>query len=178
MRTRGLTSALFCLIVGAPAAWGQGPQGNPPQPPARPAYPQETPEAAFKSFFLAMALGDEAALKALTIPVEGVEWLLIGDKVPPARAEEFRKMVVEPMVLTRLKPGDELKMPNGRVLRIEPERVTDDRAVLMMKGGPIPTDLYRVGGAWKVNPTPIIAGRKIADAARRRAEGAKKQEVK
>src|SRR5258708_21938280 len=107
MMPRRLMTALFCLIVAAPAARGQAqaPQGNPPQPPARPAYPQETPEAAFKSFFLAMALGDEAALKALTIPVEGLEWLLIGDKVPPARAQEVRQTVVEPMVLTRLKPG-------------------------------------------------------------------------
>ena len=82
------------------------------------------------------------------------------------------------MVLTRLKAGDEVKLPNGRIVRISPEQVTDDHAVLMMKGGPIPTDLHRVAGAWRVDPGPIIAGRKAADAARRRAEEAKKQEVK
>lgn len=180
-RTARLTSALIFLIVAAPAARGQGqgqpPQDNPPQPSAGPAYAQDTPEAAFKSFFLAMALGDEMAMKRLTVPVEGFEWLLKGDRVPPERAEEFRKLVMESMMLTRLKAGDEVKLPNGRVVRIAPEQVTEDRAVLMMKGGPIPTDLHRVAGTWRVDPRPVIAGRKAADAARRQAE-AKAQEVK
>ncbi len=125
-----------------------------------------------------MALGDEAALKAVTIPATGFEWLLRGDHVPPAQAEEFRKAVVDRLRRRRqFLAGDEVNAAwnSGAPIKIAPEQVTDDRAVLTMQGGPIPTNLHRVMGAWRVDPRPIIAGRRAADAARRRAEEAKKK---
>jgi hypothetical protein len=65
-------------------------------------------------------------------------------------------------------------MAGGRVITILPEQVSERRAVLLAEGSPIPTDLRRVEGVWKIDATPIIAGRMAADAARRRAAEAKK----
>jgi hypothetical protein len=179
MRTRSIGAVLACLLVVAPVAWAQGqaqpPQANPPQAPAKPAYAQDTPESAMKSFFVAMALGDEAGLKAIALPAEGFEYLLMGQHVPPDQVGALRK-AVEAMTFKRLKAGDEVKLPNGQTLKIDPEQVSEDRAVLMIEGGPVPTDLYRVGGVWKVDARPVIAGRKAAAEARRRAEEAKKKQ--
>jgi hypothetical protein len=176
MRTLAITTALWGLIVAAPAVRAQQqapPQGNPAPAPANPAFPQDTPEAAFKSLLVAMALGDEAALQRLTLPDEEFAYLLKGDHLKPEQADLLRKEV-EKMVLKRLKAGDEVKLPNGQVLKIAPEEVTDTRAVILPPGPPLPLFAYRDNAEWKLDARPIIAGRKAAEAARRNAEAKKK----
>jgi hypothetical protein len=177
MRTPRIRTALFCFVVAASSARGQqqqAPRADPPQAPAKPAYAQDTPESAFKSLLVAMAVGDEAALGKLALPDEEFAYLLAGDHIAPDQAEGFRKAVVDKIVLKRLKAGDEVKLPNGQVLKVAPEEVTEDRAVILPQGPPLPLFAYRDKADWKLDARPIIAGRKAADAARRAAEAKKK----
>jgi hypothetical protein len=177
MTTFAIRTALWGLIVAAPAVQAQQqppPQGNPAPAPANPAFPQDTPEAAFKSLLVAMALGDEAAVRRLALPDEEFAYLLAGDHLKPEQADALRKHA-EKIVLKRLKAGDEVKLPNGQVLKIAPEEVTNTRAVIVPEGGPpLPLFAYRDNADWKLDARPIIAGRKAAEAARRNAEAKKK----
>ncbi len=170
MRTLVVGTALSCLVLVTSAARAQAPPTDAPKEPARPAYLQDTPEAAFRSLLLAMAVGDEPALRRLALPDEDFAFLLKGDHVPPDQAENFRKAVVEKVVLRRLKAGDEVKLPGGRVLKVAPEEVTENRAVLLPEGPPLPLFAYRFKEGWMLDVRPVIAGRKAAEAARRAAE--------
>ena len=124
---------------------------------------------------LAMAVGDEPALRRLALPDEDFAFLVKGDTSQPIKLDAFRKEVVEKVVLRRLKAGDEVKLPNGRVLKIVPAAVTGDRAVLLPAAPPpLPLFAYRSKEGWMLDARPIIAGRKAADAARRSAEEKKK----
>jgi hypothetical protein len=60
-------------------------------------------------------------------------------------------------------------LAGNRKLKVRPEEVTAERAVLLPEGAPIPNRLQRVDGRWRVDATPIIAGRKAAEAARKKA---------
>jgi hypothetical protein len=144
------------------------------QEPAKPKFPQDSPETAFRSFNLAMLAQDEAALKALTLPAEGFEWLLKGQRIPADKIDEIRPSL-EKMEIKRLKAGDKVVLPGNREFTIRTEQVGPDRAVLSTFGSPIPTNVQKVDGVWKVDVRPVIAGRKAADAARKKAEAAKKK---
>ncbi len=170
MRTLVVGIALSCLVFASYVAGAQEPGKDTPKEPARPAYAQDTPDAAFRSLLLAMAVGDEPALRRLVLPDDEFAFLLSGDHIPPDQVENFRKAVVEKVALTRLKAGDEVKLLGGRVLKIAPEEVSENRAVLLPQGPPLPLFAYRFKEGWMLDARPIIAGRKAADAARRAAE--------
>jgi hypothetical protein len=130
----------------------------------------DSPERAFKEFVLAMMCGEESRLKATMLPAEGMEVLVRPNPIPPEKLDEFRKGMVDGMVIKRLKAGDEFTLPGGKVIKIQPEQVTADRVVLVPEGAPVPTDVHRVKGVWKVDARPIIAARRAAAAARKKAE--------
>ncbi len=136
--------------------------------------PLETPEGTFKELVVAIATQDEKTLRALILPTEGIEWLLKGRKVQPNELADFRRVVVDPMTFTRLKPGDQLALPGGKTIIIQPEQPDTERVVLLPKGSAVPTDFYKVAGAWKADARAFIAGRRAADAAKKKAEAAKK----
>jgi hypothetical protein len=166
MRTKGLSLLVIAISVAilVLAALGQGAKRKPAQ---------DTPEDAYRAFLLALAAQDEDALRELTLAADGFEWLLRGERIPRERMGES-ELGSKTLGLRRLHPGDTVTMAGGRVITILPEQVSERRAVLLAEGSPIPTDLRRVDGVWKVDATPIIAGRMAADAARRRAAEAKK----
>lgn len=132
----------------------------------------DTPEAALRSFMLAMVTHDEPALKALTLPVpdSDLAWLLKGEAVPAGELEQARAFF-STMKIQSLKPGDRVDLPGGRTITVRPTEVTDTRAVLMTEGAPLPTRVQKFQGRWRVDARPIIAGRKAADAARKKKAG-------
>jgi hypothetical protein len=108
-----------------------------------------------------MMTKDEATLRAVTVPTEDFEWLLRGSPVPPEEVEKFKaQMARQP--IRALKPGDEITLPGNRKATVTPQAVTADKAMLLLEGHPLPYQLRRVDGRWRVDADPIIAGRKAA----------------
>jgi hypothetical protein len=166
MRTKGLSLLVIAISVAilVLAALGQAAKRRPAQ---------DTPEAAYRSFLVALAAEDEDSLRDLTLDADGFEWLLRGGRIPRERLGES-EAGAKTLGLRRLHAGDTITMAGGRVITIQPEQVSERRAVLIAEGAPLPTDLRRVDGVWKVDATPIITGRIAAESARRRIEAAKK----
>jgi hypothetical protein len=131
-----------------------------------------TPEAAWRSFVIAMLSRDEATLKTVALPADGIEWLVKGE-LPPADALPQIREHIAKLPIRRLIPGDRFTLPRGRVIIVEPEEVGPERAVIVPEGDPFPTRLHRVAGHWKVDARPVIAARKAADAAKKKAESRK-----
>jgi hypothetical protein len=168
---RTFALALSLVILNGPAlAQAPAPKAE-PKPASQGTQATEfpnTPEGAFKTFFMTMVKGDEAALREVTLPAEDFEYLLKGEHLPPDKIAEFRGMV-EKMEIRRLKPGDKVNLPGGKVAVVQPEEVTEDRAVVLQEGSPIPTRCQKVKGRWRVDARPVIAGRRAAEQARKRA---------
>ncbi len=128
-----------------------------------------TPEDALRTFVLAMANRDEPALRAITLPVQGLEWLMAGQAAPPGVLKDLREKLARP-VFRSLKPGDRVTLPGGNVVVIKAEEVGPDRALVIPEGASLPTRVRMVEGHWKVDPSAVIASRKAAEAARQSAE--------
>ncbi len=148
-----------------------------PAPVEKVEYPQNTPEAAYHSFHVALVAGDAEALRrlALPLPKEDLAWLLNGEHLSRADSARLHRAIAGEHGLKRLAAGDELTLPGGVRFPIRPEQVGDDRTVLLPDDSPIPTDLRRVDGLWRVDARPIVAGRKAADADRRAREEAEQK---
>jgi hypothetical protein len=129
----------------------------------------ETPEDAFRTFMVAVLTHDEATLREIALPADGFEWLLSGQAAPASAAAAMKEQLAR-QPIRRLKAGERINLPRGRTMAVGAEEVGPDRAVLLPEGEPIPTRLQKVQGHWKVDARPIIAGRKAADAARRKAQ--------
>jgi hypothetical protein len=127
-----------------------------------------TPEEAFRTFLIAMVTKDEATLRSVTLPTDEFDWLLKGQALPADRIEDFKAQVAR-QPIRALKPGEVISLPGNRKMTVQPEEVTADRAVLLPEGAPLPNRLQKVDGRWRVDATPIIAGRKAAESARKKA---------
>jgi hypothetical protein len=130
-----------------------------------------TPEQALRTFLVAMMTKDETTLREVTVPTDDFDWLLKGQAVPAEHVEEFKAQMARQPIRT-LKPGDEFTLPGNRKMTIQASEVTADRAILVPEGAPVPNRVRKVDGRWRVDATPIIAGRKAADAARKKAADA------
>ncbi len=138
---------------------------------ARPPLPDATPEDALRSFMIAITMKDEAALRAITVPDRELDWLLRGPPPPPEVVEQMRTAAAESK-FKRLKPGDPIKLPpQGRAALVRPEEVTEARAMLLPERSRFPIALQKIDGHWKVDARPIVAARKAADAAQKKAQG-------
>jgi hypothetical protein len=146
------------------------PDARAPAGVARPMLPDATPEDALRTFMVAAVAHDEAALREITLPDRELVWLLRGQPAPAQAVERMRALAAD-MKIKRLKPGDRLKLPQGRVAVVTPEQVTEDRALVLPEGAPEPVRLQRVEGHWKVDARPAIDAVKAAAAAQQKARG-------
>ncbi len=153
-------------MKGRPGITAEGEAAAGPLPAA------DTPEAALRSCMLAMITHDEPALKALTLPVpdSDLAWLLKGEAVPAGEIEQARAFF-STMKIRTLQPGDRVELEGGRTITVRPSEVDDSHAVLMSEGAPLPTRVQKLRSRWRVDARPIIAGRKAADAARKKKDG-------
>lgn len=163
--------------AGAMAKAGPTPKGHTgamaKAPPigARPPLKDATPEEALRTFLVAMVDQDESTLRAIALDDRDLSWLARGER-PPAEVVEKIRSSVAALRFKRLRPGDQFKLgPQGRVAVVGKAEVTEDRAVLLPEGSPLPTRLQRIDGHWKVDARPIIAARKAAAAAQQKAKG-------
>jgi hypothetical protein len=124
----------------------------------------KTPEDAYRTFMMAVFAADEKTLRAVTLPATDFDVLLAGEEPPIRSIKEMKQMVLK-IPLERLKVGDLVKLPRNKSMVIRANEVGPDRAVLLGENEPIPWRLRRVDGHWKVDPAPLIAGRKAAQKA-------------
>lgn len=132
---------------------------------------QGTPVEALRTFLVAMMMKDEATLRKVTLPTDDFDMLLKG-QAPPAGQEKAIRQEMAKMPIKALKPGDSFEIPGrtgARKATVRPEEVGQDKAVLLPAGAPLPTRMERVDGRWMVDARPVIAGRKAAEAARKKA---------
>jgi hypothetical protein len=118
-----------------------------------------TPEDALKTFLLALAAHDGAALRAVALPDAELDLLLQGSPTPPEKLA-LLKAQLEEKPMNRLNAGDPVRMPDGESRVIKPADVREGRVVLWAAGEPLPSRLENVGGQWKVFARPFIAARK------------------
>lgn len=164
---RFLSSLTFEAVVRAHYARmkaGPGAVRRPDRLEARTYVPvtDETPEAALKTFVLAVAACDEATLRAVTQSDAELARLL---RRPPASPEALarRRARLDQIVMKRLKPGDTATMADGRSRTLRPDDVRGGHVVIWPEGSSYATELENVGGHWKVVVRPFIAARKAAE---------------
>ncbi len=142
-----------------------------PMPPVQVA--DATPEQALRTFLLATAAQDEAALGAVALPAEGLDKLLEGTPLAPALFAAARRYFAT-LPIKVLKAGDEFTLPATKKKQdVPPDEVAEDRAVLLPKDAPLPTRLRKVEGRWKVDAQPLIEARKAAESPRARSKSKK-----
>ena len=139
-----------------------------PRSGAREKIADRTPEDALRTFVYAMAVRDEPTLRAITLPVEGFEWLMAGQAAPAGLIQELKEKLAQ-QTFRSLKAGDKFTLFQGQDVVVKAEDVGPDRALLLPEGASLPTRLQKVDGHWKVDPSGVIAGLKAAEAARRNA---------
>ena len=152
----------------------QTPKGSQAASPSKDTKPTlaESPENALRDFLVALMFKDEKAIRARVLSLEGVEWLLAG-KAPPADQAKAVRASMARMPIRVLKPNETIEVPargGSRKITVQPEETEADRAVLLPEGAPVPTRMRQVKGRWKVDASPIVAARKAAAEARRKAE--------
>ncbi len=128
----------------------------------------KTPEDALRTFMMAMAAADEKTLRAVTLPNNDLDVLLTGE-APPFGGVKEMKQQIQKMKIERLKEGDRVNMPGNKVHIVRVTEVGRDRAALLPEDAPFPTRLRLVSGHWKVDAGPVIAARKAASSASRKA---------
>ena len=94
---------------------------------------------------------------------------MAGQAAPASVIKELEEKLAQ-QTFRSLKAGDKFTLPQGQVVVVKAEDVGADRALLLPQGASLPTRLQKVEGHWKVDPSGVIAGRKAAEAVRRKAE--------
>ncbi|WP_435021929.1 hypothetical protein TA3x_002636 [Tundrisphaera sp. TA3] len=150
---------------------GQAPKDDPAASTDRPRA--ETPEATLRAFMDAMIARDEPRLRDLALPDDDLHYLLKTATKPNLLQVTVARRKIAQVPIRALTAGEivEIPTPGGKkLLVVGPDEVSDTAAFLLMEGNPVPTRIRKVDGRWKVDARPMIAGRKAAEAARKRPD--------
>ena len=90
----------------------------PPRSGARAKIADRTPEDAFRTFVYAMAVRDEPTLRAITLPVEGFEWLMAGQAAPASVIKELEEKLAQ-QTFRSLKAGEKFTLPRGQAVVVK-----------------------------------------------------------
>ena len=124
-----------------------------------------SPEDSVRNFLLAMLERNEKELRKWSLPHKDWDILLAGNR-PPQEALKQIKSAFKNIPIKRLKVGDRVALPGGRTMTVDESRVNENWRLLQLENDPLPWTLVNKEGEWKVDPSPIIAARKAAAAAR------------
>ncbi|MEZ6061101.1 MAG: hypothetical protein R3C19_12115 [Planctomycetaceae bacterium] len=122
----------------------------------------DSPAGVVRRFLLAMAKRDLTELEEVALPDADLSLLVKNDAVSDAQLEE-----IGAIQFSFLHLGDEVAVPTSKgpeSVVMDKNRINENRQQLTYKGNPIPFDVVRTEGRWKVNPRPLIAARKAAAA--------------
>jgi hypothetical protein len=126
-----------------------------------------TPEEALKDFLTAMIENDQAGIQRTALPNPELSLLWQGDKLTPAQ-KAIAKAGMNPSTFRRLKVGDVVQVPRGPKIVMDEKRINERTQHIVLPDGPLPFMLVKVGNSWKVDASPIIAGRIAAAAVNER----------
>lgn len=124
------------------------------------------PERALRTFLGAMLLGDREGVVSSALEHPEIDILLSSDLTSPEQRAAV-KAQVDAMPVTVLAVGDEVAFPDGHTVVADATMINDGKQLLTFPGNPVPFEVVRVNGVWKVNAAPIIEARKAARAARK-----------
>jgi hypothetical protein len=148
-------------------------ESKPSTPPAVATYPTTSnPEDAVRTFLTAMLIKDQPVLKQVVQETREFDWLTRAEAPPADLLEQMRTQFMGMPVKT-LKPGDKVELPGGKSMVVATRDIGTSSAMIWPEGAPTPLRVKKVDGRWKVDASPIIAARKAADAARKKAESKK-----
>jgi hypothetical protein len=123
---------------------------------AKPGPDQDLPEKAFRAFYVGMQARDLETMRRTSLPAEGLELLASGRPPVPAKSIEPIREFINSIGLRQVKPGDSVRLLDGKVVTVKPEQVGPDRVVILMDGSGQLIDVHRVKGAWYVDARPYI----------------------
>ncbi len=135
-----------------------------PQKSLAPIEEVTSPEAVLKQFFIAMLAGDKAGIQQVAIPNDRLDVLISTNQLTPQQIDSMKAQFAS-MPISRLSVGETVRLPNGKSINYDSSMINDNRQHLTMPGNPLPFDLVKTDGTWKVNAAPIIAARLAAQAA-------------
>jgi hypothetical protein len=159
------TLALMFFINAQNAATAA--QASPPSKGAREQPAAGTPEAVLIEFLNAMGEGDRAGIERTAVPNRELWRLWQGPPLTPVQ-KAMMKAAIVPSSFRRLKVGEAVRVGNGKKLVLDATRVNDHTIMITSKDMPLPFILVKGDASWKVDASPIIAGRQAAEATRER----------
>lgn len=173
-----------CLLALAPLV-GLLADVDPPQGAAPPTTPAQsatkpdashttaarTPEDVLKAFMLALFDGDQEAIRRTALPSPDLAVLWQADKLTVGQ-KAIAVAQINSSRPRRLKVGETVKLPGGKKLVIDANRVNDRTLMIDAFEAPVPFILVKAGDEWKVDASPIIAARKAAAMTRQRRASA------
>ncbi len=146
---------VLCVAApGEPSAAGES------KPPAKHG---DTPEAALHDFLIAITENDQAGIERTALPNPELSLLWQGEKLTPAQ-KAIAAASVDPSKFRRLKVGEVVQIPRGQKIVMDEKRINERVQQLVLPEGPLPFSVVKVGDRWKVDASPIIAGRVAASA--------------
>jgi hypothetical protein len=137
----------------------KGKQAVPKEVP-KPGPDQDTPEKAFRAFYVAMQARDLETMRRTSLPAEDLELLASGRPPVPAKSIEPIRDFINSIGLRQVKPGETVRQLNGTVVTVKPEQVGPDHVIILMDGSGQLVDVQRVKGAWYVDPRLYIKARR------------------
>ncbi len=130
-----------------------------------------------QKFIRSMLSKNEKGVRSVILPAEDAELLWQGEAPPKGMLEKIDKSI-ENMVITEPKEGETVMLPDGRSIVMKKGMIGKDKTMILMTLGgekmPIPLMLSKVKGEWKIDASPLIAGRKAAAKVRARNKTEKK----
>lgn len=152
---------------------GDKPSTPPSAPPAAPsatapgsAASGSTAEAAVRGLMLGSVMADEAAVKAVIMPHPDSAILWSGP-VPTKDQLVLVQQRMGTVTFRECKAGDTLVLGGGRKFTVTPDMVGPDAKVLVpdmgAQGTSMPMVVKRIDGTWRVDATPVIEARMLAN---------------
>lgn len=146
------------VVVDPPAAEEKKPPAD--VPPAEVPETPNSPDQTLREFLIAMATGDQDVLAEVCVPNADLDILSGGQKPTPGQLTQMKQMFasIDPR---RLEVGDTINWM-GQEKQVDASMVGEDRLLLTFPGNPIPFQVVKQDGEWKVDASSIIAARKAA----------------
>jgi hypothetical protein len=126
-----------------------------------------TPEAVLNEFLNAMGEGDRAGIERTAVPNPELWRVWQSQPLTPVQ-KALMKAAIVPSSFRRLKVGDVVRTGRGQKFVVDANRVNDHTVMITSKDMPLPFILVKGDSGWRVDASPIIAGRKAAEAVRER----------
>jgi hypothetical protein len=133
------------------------------KPGANAAAGARTPEDVLSAFLTAMMDDDQEGIRRTALPNPELSVLWHGEPLTAAQ-KVVAKAAFKPSYFRRLKVGDPMRIPGGRKIVLDKRWINERRLAITMPDGRLPFFLVKIKDEWRVDASPVIAGRLAAAA--------------